>query len=83
MGHVAGGDTLALACLYDRYAAFVMGFVLKTLPDRGSAEEVVFETFWRVWSYRDSFQFHSVKFVDWLSVTAYGLTMSIRHRQLL
>jgi len=70
---IAEGDTKAFELLYDRYAAIVMGLASKTLQDTGSAEEVILETFWRVWCHADLIQSHSVKFVDWLSITVYSL----------
>ena len=43
------GDPAALEILYERYAPAVMGLAVKMLGDRTTAEEIVQETFWRVW----------------------------------
>ncbi|HLF73055.1 MAG TPA: sigma factor, partial [Anaerolineales bacterium] len=46
---VARGSTAALGALYDRYASTVMGLSLQILGDSSAAEDVLQETFWRVW----------------------------------
>ncbi|HEX2326433.1 MAG TPA: sigma factor, partial [Chloroflexota bacterium] len=41
----------ALAELYQRYAGAVYGLALRMLSDAPGAEEVLQETFWRLWRY--------------------------------
>ena len=59
--HVAGGDTelierlqrrdpQALAELYDRYGRLVYSLILRVVRDAGIAEDLVQETFMRVWN---------------------------------
>jgi len=66
LAQAAGGDPAALEILYDRYAPAVMGFALKMLSDRPAAEEVVQETFWRVWRSAESFRAQRGSFTGWL-----------------
>ena len=54
---VARGESSALETLYDRYASIVLGISLKILGDRAAAEDVLQETFWRVW--RNAASYHS------------------------
>ena len=50
LGQVAAGDHGApLAALYDRYASSLYGLGLHLLGDRGMAEDLVQETFVRLW----------------------------------
>lgn len=71
---VAAGDASALEMLYDRYAAAVMGLAMKSLnQDRTTAEEVVQEVFWRVWTNAGSFNANSGKFSSWL----FGITRNL------
>jgi RNA polymerase sigma-70 factor (ECF subfamily) len=50
LGRVAAGDHgEPLAALYDRYASSLYGLGLRLLPDRGMAEDLVQETFVRLW----------------------------------
>lgn len=66
MMQVAGSSSQALETLYDRYASSVMGVVLRILHNRETAEEVVQETFWRVWDKADSFDVQRGSFSAWL-----------------
>lgn len=50
VSRVAANDRRALEILYDRYAAAALGFALKLMGERSSAEEIVQEAFWRVWT---------------------------------
>lgn len=73
MQRVAGGDPAALEVLYRRYAGPIMGLAYKMLNDRASAEEVVQETFWRVWRKGHSFRRHRGKFTTWM----FGITRNL------
>src|SRR5687768_214524 len=53
---VARGESSALEVLYDRYASTVLGISLKILGDQAAAEDVLQETFWRVWRSAASYQ---------------------------
>ena len=61
----AEGDRRAFETLYDLYAASVFGLALKTLADRGAAEEAVQEIFWRVWQRAGTFD-GARSFAPWL-----------------
>ncbi|MEM7032596.1 MAG: sigma-70 family RNA polymerase sigma factor [Chloroflexota bacterium] len=80
MALVMQGDTAALETLYDRYASAVMGIAVKMLGDRSAAEEIVQETFWRVWHKSASFQSHQGKFVGWLFGIARNLCVDLWRR---
>jgi RNA polymerase sigma-70 factor (ECF subfamily) len=70
---VANGDTAALELLYEQYAPAVMGLAIKMLGDRASAEEVVQETFWRVWRNAETFSTRQGSFSGWL----FGITRNL------
>lgn len=63
---VAQGDSAALEALYDRYASTVLGVALKVIGDQGAAEDVLQETFWRVWRSAVTFQPQRGSFTGWL-----------------
>ncbi len=77
----ATGDPAALETLYDRYASAVMGLALKIMGDRAIAEEVVQETFWRVWRNADSFHAGRGPFPGWLFGIARNLSIDLWRRR--
>ena len=76
----ASGDPAALEVLYDRYAPAVMGLAIKMLGDRAAAEEVVQETFWRVWRSAGTFQAERGTFAGWLFGIARNLIIDLCRR---
>ena len=81
LARVIGRDADALETLYERYAPVVMGLAVKMLGDRPAAEEVVQETFWRVWRGADSYRAARGTFAGWLFGIARNLVVdSIRRR---
>ncbi len=46
---IARGDESAIAALYDRYSAILLGLLLRILHDRPEAEDVLQEVFMQVW----------------------------------
>ena len=81
MVQVARGDTAAYEILYDRYAGMVMGLALKITGDRNLAEEVVQETFWRVWRKADLFQSQRGAFTSWFFGITRNLSIDMIRRQ--
>lgn len=81
MQYVAGGDSMALEALYDRYAPSVMGVVFRILQDRAAAEEVVQETFWRIWESASAFQTERGSFTSWLFTIARRQAIDITRRR--
>jgi RNA polymerase sigma-70 factor, ECF subfamily len=47
---IAARDTAALADLYDRHSRLLFGLILRIVRDRGEAEDLLQETFVRVWN---------------------------------
>lgn len=46
---MAAGDREAFACLYDRYAARLLGLLLQFVRDRDAAEDLLQTTFLQIW----------------------------------
>ena len=78
---VARGDTAAYEMLYDRYSSAVLGFALKITGERSLAEEVLQETFWRVWRKADLFRNQRGAFTSWFFGIARNLSIDILRRQ--
>jgi RNA polymerase sigma-70 factor (ECF subfamily) len=70
VARMAAGDTDALERLYDRYSPAVMGLALRILGDRPAAEDVVQETFWRLWKHGSGYQRERGAFAGWLFAIA-------------
>lgn len=52
---VAAGDREAFAALYDRYAARLLGLIVRVLGNRTEAEDVLQEVFLQVWGTADRY----------------------------
>jgi RNA polymerase sigma-70 factor (ECF subfamily) len=78
---VARGESAALEALYDRYAARVLGVVIKVIGDPVMAEDVLQETFWRVWKSADTYQRERGAFASWLFRIARNLAIDAYRRQ--
>ena len=63
-------DPLALAELYDRYGRMVFGLILRVVGDRAAAEDLVQETFLRVWSRAAGFDSAQGAVGPWLLAVA-------------
>ena len=78
---VAQGDGAALEALYDRYASTVLGVALKVLGEQSVAEDVLQETFWRVWRSAATFQSQRGSFTSWLFRIARNLAIDTYRRR--
>jgi RNA polymerase sigma-70 factor, ECF subfamily len=61
-----GAARAALAVLYARYGGAVYGLGLRMLGDTGAAENLVQETFWRLWQHADHYEPGRVRLATWL-----------------
>jgi RNA polymerase sigma-70 factor, ECF subfamily len=78
---VARGESSALETLYDRYASTVLGISLKIMGDQAAAEDVLQETFWRVWRSAASYQSQRGSFTGWLFRIARNLAIDAYRRR--
>ena len=81
VAQVAKGNGAALEALYDRYSAAVLGLTFKILGDRTAAEDVLQETFWRVWKSADTYQPQRGSFTSWLFRIARNLAIDLYRRR--
>jgi RNA polymerase sigma-70 factor (ECF subfamily) len=81
LAKVADGDSRALDALYDRYARVVYGVALRILGEAELAEDVVQETFWRVWRRARTFQSGRGKVAGWIFGIAHNLSVDELRRQ--
>ena len=78
---VARGNSAALEALYDRYASRVLGISLKIVADQALAEDILQETFWRVWQSAATFQSQLGPFTSWLFRIARNLSIDVYRRR--
>ncbi len=81
MGRVVRGESAALEILYQRYASSVMGLAFKIVRDRGLAEEVVQETFLRIWLRRSAYDAGRGKVLVWVLGIARNLAIDAWRRR--
>jgi RNA polymerase sigma-70 factor (ECF subfamily) len=78
---VARGDTAALESLYDRHASVVLAIALRVVGERAAAEDVLQETFWRVWNSAATYQSQRGSFTSWLFRIARNLAIDLYRRR--
>jgi RNA polymerase sigma-70 factor (ECF subfamily) len=66
MERVRRGDEIALAALYDRYAGLILTVALRIVGDRELAEEVMQDSFLRVWNASDTYRASRGQVSGWL-----------------
>lgn len=71
-----GTAEAALATLYDRYAGSVYGLGMRMFGDRGRAEDLLQETFYRLWLNAAHYETGRARFATWLlrMATNLGIT---------
>lgn len=67
---VASGGREAFIALYDRYAPRVFGLLVKLIPDRSEAEDVLQEVMWEIWRKADRFDPAVGSAPTWILLTA-------------
>jgi RNA polymerase sigma-70 factor (ECF subfamily) len=78
---VARGNNAALEVLYDRYAPVVLGISFKIMGDQTQAEDILQETFWRVWQSASTYQSQLGSFTGWLFRIARNLSIDAYRRR--
>jgi RNA polymerase sigma-70 factor (ECF subfamily) len=78
---VARGDSAALEALYDRYASRVLGISMKIVGDQALAEDILQETFWRVWQSAATYQSQLGSFTGWLFRIVRNLSIDAYRRR--
>lgn len=78
---VSQGDSTALEALYDRYASRVLGISMKIVGDPALAEDILQETFWRVWQNAGTYQPQLGPFTGWLFRIARNLSIDAYRRR--
>ena len=81
LAQVARGDSDALEALYERHAPTVFAISLKVIGNRAAAEDVLQETFWRVWRSARTFEPQRGSFTSWLFRIARNLAIDAFRRQ--
>lgn len=77
---VARGDSEALEALYDEHASTVLAIALKVVGDRSAAEDVLQETFWRVWKSASTYRQERGAVSAWLFRIARNLAIDAFRR---
>jgi len=61
-------DGQAMVSLYDKYGGLVYSVILRAVADRATAEDLVQETFLRIWNRVQTFDDEKGRFEGWLVI---------------
>ena len=81
MARVATRDSAAFELLYDRHSAVVLGIAVKIVGDRAVGEEVLQETYWRMWTQAATFDPATGPLRAWLFSIARRQALDVLRRQ--
>ncbi len=84
IGRMARGDDTALQSLYARYNRVLFGILMKSLNDRGEAEEAMQDLFTKAWTKAESYDPDRASPYTWLCVMARSIAIDRlrkRHRR--
>lgn len=73
MKNVLAGDMKAFECLVDRYKVKLLNLIFRMLGNREESEDILQETFLRVYRERESYDF-AYQFSTWIYTIALNLT---------
>jgi RNA polymerase sigma-70 factor, ECF subfamily len=76
MQHVADRNTVAFKALYKRYELAIFNLILKYTGDKCLAQDLLQETFTRIWFAAHSFNKEKGRFKTWLFTIALNITKS-------
>lgn len=79
---IAGGDPLALQELYDRYARATFGFLIGSLDDRASAEDVQQQVFLDVWRSASTYDPARGSLLTWIMSIARNRAIDHKRRRI-
>ena len=74
-------DDEALATLFERHSHIVLALAARIVRELGPAEDVVQETFLRVWTKADSYNKERGKVLSWLCGIAHNLSIDTVRKQ--
>lgn len=78
----ASGDGRALEELYERYSRVVMSLALRMLAERGAAEELTQEVFFRAWKQAEAYREVKGSYATWLLSITHNMAIDeLRKRQ--
>jgi RNA polymerase sigma-70 factor (ECF subfamily) len=72
----AAGDLVAFEALFREFQGPVYGWIMRIVRDRGAAEELTVETFWRAWNARARFDPRRGTFGAWARRIAGNLALN-------
>ena len=72
VGYLKNGDKKAISLLYENYSDTLYGVILKVITDTDLAQDVLQETFVKVWKKGKSYDSNKAKLFTWLYRIAYN-----------
>ena len=78
INRIRNRDQGGLATLYDQYSVALYGIILRTIRDEGFAEDILQQTFVRIWNAIDQYDASRGTLFTWMSTIARNLALDLR-----
>lgn len=78
---VRARDPDALIVLYQRYGSRVLSLLCRILEDRSTAEEILQDTFYRLWTRVELFDPTKGSLISWLFTVARNLALDLKRKE--
>ena len=78
IGRIRDRDQRGLTALYHQYSAALYGIILRTIQDEGHAEDILQQTFVKIWNAIELYDETRGSLYTWISTIARNLALDLR-----
>lgn len=81
MARILQRDPEALMAAYKEFGKRVFSLIYRILQDRGAAEEILQDTFWRLWDRPQQYDLEKGPLISWLLAVSRNLALDFKRKE--